>query len=164
MEATKTREEKVKTLITKITDEYEKRMGELYNVTYFNCVSHNPEPSDSGYKEFILDIANEIVILNWVKINIIDKEGSIFKSYFRYDSETDEAIFMVSDTEIEMMINSNCWIDDFENTFYNHTTHLDDIDARCIGKLMYTYFDRALYEKGDGKTWNKVADNVLRKD
>lgn len=148
METMQAREEKIKTLIIKIRDEYEKRMCELYSITYFNCEPHSSEPLNDDYKEYVLDIANEIVILNWIKINIINKGGDIFKSYFRYDFDTDEAVFMIDDTEIGMMINAKCWIDDFEDTFYNHTTHLDDIDAQSIGKLMYSYFDRTLFEKG----------------
>ena len=66
---------------------------------------------------------------------------------FRYDLDTREAVFMVDDLEIEMMINSESWINDFENTFYNHITHLDDINAQIIGKLMYSYIEKALYKE-----------------
>lgn len=141
------REDKIEILLDKIKDEYEDRMEKLYDIIYFNPEPRNIEIPDDYYKEYILDIANEFVILNWIKINIIDKDGSIFKSYYRYDLDTREAVFMVDDLEIEMMINSKCWIDDFEDTFHNHVTHLDDITAQNIGKLMYSYFDRVLYEE-----------------
>lgn len=147
MELMYSREEKVEVLLDKIKNEYEDKMDNLYEITYFHPEPHYIEPEDDFYKEYLLGIANEFVILNWIKINIIDKEGSIFKSYFRYDLDTKEAVFMVDDLEIEMMINSESWIEDFENTFYNHVTHLDDIHAQSIGKLMYSYIDRVMYKE-----------------
>ena len=93
METMTERKEKVTEIVKNIKKEYDWEINHLRDK--FNV---------SSDMEDIVEFAQWVMCLDWVKKRIIDDNGFMLCMYQEMNLNTDEAIFWVADIDIKMMI------------------------------------------------------------
>ena len=140
METMTERKEKVAEIVKNIKKEYDWEINHLRDK--FNVSSDT---------EDIVEFAQWVMCLDWVKKQIIDDNGFMLCMYREMNLNTDEAIFWVADIDIKMMINlKDGWIRKlFISIMLDNKTiyPLINVNETNIGNIMFSALDQVIYKK-----------------
>ena len=140
METMTERKEKVAEIVKNIKKEYDWEINHLRDK--FNVSSDT---------EDIVEFAQWVMCLDWVKKQIIDDNGFMLCMYREMNLNTDEAIFWVADIDIKMMINLKDGL--IRKLFIsimldNKTIYpLINVNETNIGNIMFSALDQVIYKK-----------------
>lgn len=134
------RKEKVAEIVKNIKKEYDWEINHLRD--RFNV---------SSDMEDIVEFAQWVMCLDWVKKQIIDDNGFMLCMYQEMNLNTDEAIFCVADIDIKMMIDlKDSWIRKLFISIMldNRTIYpLINVNETNIGNIMFSVLDQVFYKK-----------------
>ena len=140
METMTERKEKVAKIVKNIKKEYDSEINHLRD--RFNV---------SSDMEDIVEFAQWVMCLDWVKKQIIDDNGFMLCMYQEMNLNTDEAIFWVTDIDIKMMIDlKDSWIRKLFISIMldNRTIYpLINVNETNIGNIMFSALDQVIYKK-----------------
>ena len=140
METMTERKEKVTEIVKNIKKEYDWEINHLRDK--FNV---------SSDMEDIVEFAQWVMCLDWVKKRIIDDNGFMLCMYQEMNLNTDEAIFWVADIDIKMMIDlKDSWIRKLFISIMldNRTIYpLINVNETNIGNIMFSALDQVFYKK-----------------
>lgn len=107
--------------------------------------------SDDDLKSKVIDIvAMKFVLLSWVKHNIVDTNGHIFRCYITADTIQNIAIYYVDETDLKILLGKENFLTDLEIALARSDTYVIEdlctISERNISELMITMFERCMYQ------------------
>lgn len=143
METLEARKAKAATLLKNIKNEYEVEIQQV-------CTELKAGYEQADDIQSVVDEAQWIMCLDWVKKQIIDREGDMFWAFQR-GYEDGNYLFWIDDDDIMMMLAiKDKWI---RKLFFATMLEcgsiygLTDVNETSIGRLMFTALDAVIYKQ-----------------
>lgn len=147
METLESRKAKAEKLLKSIKKEYGAEVKKV-------CCELNAGYADADDMQSVVDTAQWIMCLDWVKKQIIDREGDMFW-VFKRGFEDGNYLFWIDDDDIMMMLDvKDRWIRKLFFTVmmsYGNIYGLVEVDEKSIGSLMFSALDAVIYKKRKNK-------------
>ncbi len=145
METMAARKKKATILLENIKEEYETAMQDIQA----EMTEGTPNAASA---EWVVDEAQWIICLYWVKKRIIDEDGRFFCEFFRgYDDGN--YVFRTSEDDINMMISISHEARWIKRLFfgvieeYKDIYFITEVQADNIGSLMFSALESLMYKK-----------------
>lgn len=145
METLEARKAKTETLLKSIKKEYEIETRKVRLE-----LKAGYEQAESVDMQEIVDTAQWIMCLDWVKKQVIDRDGAMFWA-FKRGYEDGNYLFWIDDDDMMMMLSvKRKWIRKLflaTTMEYGNIYGLVEVDETSIGRLMFTALDSVIYKR-----------------
>ena len=144
-------DELVNKLVEKIKKDYVAYQEKNLTKSDLQEVADVLNDSDDDLKGKVIDIvAMKFTLLSWVKHNIVDTNGHIFRCYITADTIQNIAIYYVDETDLKILLGKENFLTDLEIALARSDTYVIEdlctISERNISELMITMFERCMYQ------------------
>ena len=144
-------DELVNKLVEKIKKDYVAYQEKNLTKSDLQEVADVLNDSDDDLKGKVIDIvAMKFTLLSWVKHNIVDTNGHIFRCYITADTIQNIAIYYVDETDLNILLGKANFLADLEIALARNDTYaIEDLCAiseQNISELMITRLERCMYK------------------
>lgn len=144
-------DELVNKLVEKIKKDYVAYQEKNLTKSDLQEVADVLNDSDDDLRGNVIDIvAMKFALLSWVKHNIVDTNGHIFRCYITADTIQNIAIYYVDETDLNILLGKENFLADLEIALARNDTYaIEDLCAiseQNISELMITMLERCMYK------------------